>query len=239
MKKSDQEKNNTNALGPSFADAVVDYLFLLERKYPQSSVLKMVGDRYKLSSIERSVLYRGIASGDEALKRYQKLTEPQFLRDNELHIDGYNQLITIGSYLNGNLVFVSNDSILRDASEIHGKVFRTLLFDKAILLLFAWLDIIRPGSVYFYFDEPVSHSGDLCLKINQVLTHYHFQGLAITCKSPDYHLKMMDTGYIATSDSGIIDRCKVNVIDIARHVLSFHYKKEFLDMRSLVCSLAL
>ncbi len=162
MKRLYQERKKNNALSSVFADAVTDYLLLLERHYPQSSVLKMVGDRYKLSSVERSLLYRGIAARDEAMKREEKLAEPLLIKGNELHIGGYNLLITIGSYLNGNLVFVSNDSVLRDASEIHGKVFRTQLFDKAIQLLFAWLDSARPASVDFYFDEPVSHSGDLC-----------------------------------------------------------------------------
>ena len=53
------EKKKKHEPGPAFADAAADYLFLLEHRYPQAAVLKLTGDRYKLSSLERSVLYRG------------------------------------------------------------------------------------------------------------------------------------------------------------------------------------
>ncbi len=227
------EKNRNHRPGAAFAIAAADYLFLLERHYPQSSVLKLTGDRYKLNSLEHSVLYRGVAARDEARRRASKLAGPQSIAGNGLHIDGYNLLISLGSYLNGDFVFISNDSLLRDASEIHGKAFRSVLFDKAVLLLFSYLETLRPARVDFYFDKPVSQSGELCKKINQLLTHYGFEGRAITCQSPDYMLKTMDTGLIATSDSGIIDRCKIPVLNLAFGVLSFHYRKAFTDLRTL------
>ncbi len=218
MKKTDLQNER-------FLTAARDYLYLLEGKYPQASVLKLVGDRFRLSGVERSVLYRGISIRTESERRAAKLVAAESAEGKELHIDGFNVLITIGSYLNGNLVFIGNDGYLRDASEIHGKVFRTQLFDKAILLVFSFLGTISPKAVHFYLDAPVSHSGELCFKINQLLAHYGMEGSATTLKSPDFLLKTITDGIIATSDSGIIDRCRVPVVDLPREIITSQFKK--------------
>lgn len=225
---------NNTGIGTNFTEAAKDYLFLLEHKYSQKSVLKLVGDRYALNTVERSVLYRGISSAAESLRRAAKLADHDNLSGSELHIDGYNVLITIGSYLNGNLVFMSTDKLLRDASEIHGKVFRDDLFNKATLLIFSYLQTISPQSVNFYFDKPVSHSGSLCERINILLKHYGMAGNATTLSSPDYFLKTNDSGFTATSDSSIIDRCKTQIIDLPKVVLQFHYKRNFLDLATFI-----
>lgn len=223
-----------NLLTTNFPKAASDYLYLLERGYPQRSVLKLCGDRYQLSAVERSVLYRGISRSHEALKREQKLVQAVELNGKELHIDGYNILLTLGSYLNGNLVFTSNDSMLRDASEIHGKAFREALLDKSILLLFSWLESKNPDMLNFYFDAPVSNSGQLCFKINQLISHYGFAGHAQTYRSPDFHLRTVSDGILATSDTGIIDHSKVNIIDLPLHVLQHHYSKSFFSVKTLL-----
>jgi hypothetical protein len=217
-------------IGKNFKDAARDYLYLLDHKYSQKSILKLTGDRYALNSVERSVLYRGISSTESSRRRAKKLIELTESEGSELHIDGYNVLITIGSYLNGDLVFLSTDKILRDASEIHGKAFRNELFNKAILLIFTYLQSISPGSVNFYFDKPISHSGALCERINILFQHYEMKGFASTLASPDHFLKTIDSGKTATSDSSIIDRGKVQIIDLPKAVIQFHYKKDFVDL---------
>ena len=65
-----------------FTAAVADYQFLLDQKYPQKSVLKLVGDRYALSAIERSILYRGISARNDAEFRRSKLDNSEDLREN-------------------------------------------------------------------------------------------------------------------------------------------------------------
>ena len=100
-----------------FQEAIVDYTYLIEKNYPRKTILKMVGDRYQLRSAERSMLYRGVCSRDESLNRKNKKLAA--LPENAvLHIDGYNVIRTIGSYLSGKQVFISVDGFLRDAAEI-------------------------------------------------------------------------------------------------------------------------
>jgi hypothetical protein len=216
--------------GIHFTEAAKDYLLLLEKKYPQKAILNLVGDRYKLSGLERSMLYRGITTHLNARSHSAKQVGAEAIPGNQLHIDGYNCLISIGSYLNGNLVFLSNDKFLRDAAEMHGKVFRSILFDKAILLIFSFLDKLRPSGVQFYLDEPVSHSGDHCKKINELIAHYNLSGHADTYKAPDYHLKKIEFGLLATSNSGIIAKCLVPVVDLPALVIHYHYHKTILDI---------
>ena len=103
-------------LRQEFKYAIRDYLYLLEKNYPQKGIIKLIGDRYALSGTERTMLYRGIATRENCLARKQKLALVKELKKASLYIDGYNVMITIGSYLNGNTVYISNDHILRDAS---------------------------------------------------------------------------------------------------------------------------
>ena len=54
--------NNELLNNENFRKGALDYFYLQERKYPQKGTLKLVGDRYKLSGDQRTVLYRGISS---------------------------------------------------------------------------------------------------------------------------------------------------------------------------------
>ena len=123
-------------LTENFKNAIYDYIYFLEKEYPQKAILKLIGDRYLLSGIQRTMLYRGITTKENSLKRTSKLITENLLSNQILHIDGYNVLITIGSYLNGNTVFVSNDNFLRDA--FGRPPFRQMLNRSGIHNLYNW-----------------------------------------------------------------------------------------------------
>ena len=77
------------------------------------------------------MLFRGVALEAVIKKRNSKIIKsPDPYAD--YMIDGYNVIRTIGSYLIGNLVFVSMDGFLRDASEIHKKSIKEDVIYKAI-----------------------------------------------------------------------------------------------------------
>jgi len=217
-------------ISEEFELAIKNYRFLLNEGFPQKAILKLVGDRYKLSSIERTILYRGICTEINARHRKSKIAYTKIIKNNTIHIDGFNVLITIGSYLNGNPVFIGNDNFLRDASEVHGKVFKTGLINRAISLTFDYLKKQKASGLYLYLDQPVSNSGKLSEKLNHLISEYKFSGLSKTVHSPDYALKEIKQGVIATSDSNIIDKCNVPVFDLARKVISFHFKPKFFNL---------
>lgn len=215
-----------------FFKAITDYFWLMEKKYPQKAILKLIGDRYKLTGTERSILYRGIFTSLECEARKEKLT--QDISDTILHIDTYNVLITIGSYLNGNVLYVSNDNFLRDASEIHGKVFRTEVIDRAINLLFDFLKDKKVNEIIFYIDKPISHSAKLKQTLENNIAEFSLKAEAKLYQSPDHYLKKVQKGIIATSDSVIIDKSNVKIIDLAFSVLNYHFQPTFVILHELL-----
>ena len=126
-----------------FIEAKRDYLYLLETGYPQRGIIKLIGDRYALSGTERTMLYRGLTTKQNIAHRKHKIAHVKDVKGRELVIDGYNVMITIGNYLNGNTVFISSDGFLRDAAEMHGKVFRKVLMEKVMKLMIEDLKYLR------------------------------------------------------------------------------------------------
>ena len=220
-------------LGNQFIEALKDYQLLLDKKYPQKSILKIICDKYQLSGTERSILYRGISHFKSAKNRRGKKLAAAKRVDQTIHIDTYNQLIIIGSYLNGSLVFIGTDGYLRDAAEVHGKNFRKKLLDRARELLFEYLQIIKPKEIKFYIDEPISFSGDLANQIRSSLKECKINGAAETFDSPDHILKKQRNGVIATSDSAIIDNSELQIFDLAFNTLKFHFDPDFLDLTKI------
>jgi hypothetical protein len=220
---------STRFSGP-FNSAVRDYLFMLESHYPQKAILKLVGDRYALSGVERTLLYRGICTSTSANKRLKNQRIAPLNARSILHIDTYNVVLTIGSYLNGSRVFIAVDGFLRDASEIHGKAFRRELFDRSLLLMLDYLKAYKVKNVFFYLDRPVSHSGATAARINVLLEHYGFKGSATVHDSVDFILKRVEKGICVTSDSAIIDNALVPVYDLARKILEYHFAPKYYDL---------
>ena len=161
--------DNQMTFTKNFLNAINDYQYLLDKKYPQKAIIKIICDRYSLSSIERTILFRGITSQENAKIRQIKITNKENVKNNILYVDAYNVLITISSYLFGNVVFVANDNFLRDASEVHGKVFRYNFFKRSVGLIIEYLKILEPKETIFYLDNPVSYSGELSGFLNESL----------------------------------------------------------------------
>jgi hypothetical protein len=61
--------------GVSFISACKDYAYFINRCYPERGTLKLVGDRYRLTRDERTILYRGISSGERSSLRKAKLVK--------------------------------------------------------------------------------------------------------------------------------------------------------------------
>jgi len=217
----------------NFNIAVRDYRFLLENGYPQKGILKLVGDRYELSGVERSILYRGVTTQKEVVRRKSKLTN-LVNQISELHIDTFNQILTIGSYLNGNIVFISEDGLLRDASEIHGKAFANKLLERSIELIFSFFSEKQIEKSMFYIDRQVGAHQTVAEMIIRYSIKYKTGSEVFFSETVDKDISKINTGVIATSDSEIIDRSTVPVFDLARNVLSFHFKPEFIRLNQIL-----
>ena len=212
-------------------EAAVDYLFLLEKKYPQKSILKLVGDKYQLTGQERSMLFRGVHPLSLCrLRKEKRIINP--VNDEHYFIDGYNVIRTIGSYLLGKPLFMSMDGFLRDASEMHKATLQEKILHQAISLIIGYLVRIKVENIKIYLDQPVSKSGELALLLNSTLFNSGLTGKAITAYSPDHHLKQIQKGIVCTSDSAIIDLCKVKLFDLAYAVLELNFKPDLINLQN-------
>jgi hypothetical protein len=226
------------AVTVSFRRAVEDYRLLVEKTYARTSALKLVGDRYQLTAVQRSMLYRGITSAVEASSRAAKRTDT--VAGLTLHIDALNVLYTVANYLYGRALFIATDGWLRDTGEAHGNgnaglsVKRTSTIETAAAIVVDWLAEQRPSEIAFYVDEPVSLSGRLAARLRANLREAGLVGSAGTVRSADFVLKRAPTGVVATSDSAIIDHSSCRVCDIAYHVLMKRFSPELIDLRKLV-----
>ena len=221
------------SLSPNFEKAVADYLYLLEKGYPQKTILKIVGDRYQLISVERSMLYRGVVTkGERDLRRTKKLGN--LPSGASLNIDGYNVIRTTGSYLLGKPVFIAMDGFLRDAAEMHRSTLKKKILDRTLEMLINYLVSVAPQNVVIYLDEPVSKSGDLASRLKELFEQNGLKGNALTVHSPDHHLKAVSQGVICTADSAVIDQSNTKVFDLARAVLDSVFEPEYVTFEERI-----
>jgi hypothetical protein len=221
-------------LSHDFKQALEDYILLLNKNYPHKTVLELVGTRYGLNHFERSMLYRGIAPADKADARKARLVSHPAASGKNLHIDLFNGLFTVAAYLRGFPVYLSIDGILRDASESHGSSDWTVHLDKALDLTMVLLEKIQPLNTVFYLDNPIEH----CRVVVETI-HNHFKDSGpdheiVIHDSPDHLLEKAVTGILASSDSTIIDRSPLPVLDLPRAVLEFHFEPKFIAIEKLI-----
>jgi hypothetical protein len=220
-----------------FADAVRDYSLFVSRGYPTRGVLKLVGDRYRLSGAERNILYRGVVSRDLAARRRRRLLSlPEGVRAGAtLVVDGHNVLFTVVNYLQGRSTFIAVDGYLRDAGNPARRIRAGDEFERAVRELGSRLRVLDPARAAVYFDEPVTYSKD-----HIGLARRTWQDLAdrielYLVSSADQEVKRRQADVLVTSDSTLIDATTAPVADMARWIIedgfgaNLPYLSEFLQ----------
>ncbi len=205
-----------------------DYLYLKRRLYSTRSILEIVGNHYQLNTEERNVLYRGFFTRTEVKSRRNKILGEKQVRGKVLKVDGYNQLITLESYRKGSFVFIATDGVVRDSASVHRSYKPSPFTEEILNKLLQNLSSLGLERIEFYFDRPVSLSGELCKKINELITEHGLSGKAETAGSPDYILKRAELG--ATSDSIVIGEIK-NIFDLAGWFIHRVWKAKLTDFR--------
>lgn len=204
----------------SFPQAMEDYRYLKNRGYSDKAALKLVGDRWRLSALERNCLFRAVFSDEDCRLRRGKLVAAPLVRGRPLGVDWYNVLITVESYLKGFPVFVAEDGLVRDSSGVHGSYRAGKVSQRASQLILAQLNDLGPARLELFLDSPISYSGALADSLRrEIALHTPFPAEVSLSPSADFPLKSF-AGVVATSDSSIIDRESVRaVLDLARLVL--------------------
>jgi hypothetical protein len=211
----------------SFRKAIEDYRYLKNRDYPGKAALKLVGDRWRLATVERNCLFRAVFSEPECRLRRAKLVPPAAAAGRSLGVDWYNVLITVESYLKGFPVFLADDGLLRDSSGVHGSYRAGKVTDDAMQAILGSLDRLGLKSLELCLDSPISHSGTMAEELRErIASRLRIPFTVSLSPSADYPLKSF-AGVVATSDSSIIDREGVReVLDLARFVLQSAYQAE-------------
>ena len=200
-------------------EPAIDYREFLSRGYPESSLKKLVGDRYRLTGEERLILYRGVCTPEADARRSAKRASLSELRGTELAVDFYNIAFTLLNYLLGRPLFTATDGYVRDAGALHGRVGKE---ERLSRILQPILDTLRPSEpqgVTFYLDAPVSHSREHAAQLEQACREHRIHAASRVVQSADYPLKAAGPGVVATGDSAIIDATPRRVVDLSAETL--------------------
>jgi hypothetical protein len=215
-----------------FISACRDYFYLVDRHFPERGVLKLVGDRYRLTGDQRTVLYRGISSRERSEFRNSLLVNET--TNDVWVIDGYNVLFTLLNYRLGRNLFISTDGILRDAGSLHGKLRDENTFSDCIGVLLEHLAGRKKCRIDIYLDSPVSHSEKHAQKIRERMQELQIPGDCMVIRSADWALKQYKQATLSTSDTAIIEKAAMPVIDLPRAILEHNYAVIFPELKKLI-----
>lgn len=211
--------------------AIKDYYYLINNSYPEKGSLKLVGDRYKLNSENRTMLYRGICPKSRAIERGNRLIDS--ISGESIVVDGYNVLFTILNYRMGRFLFIACDGILRDAGSLFGKIRKEEVFLQAINFFLNYLIKHQPQNVTVYLDSPVSHSKKHIELINNEANTKNLKIELRLVDSADYYLKLHSSEILCTSDSGILDNTSNPVFDLAHKIIEKEFNPQFLNLKTI------
>ena len=198
-------------------EAAEDLRYLLNRNYNRDQALTFVGDHYRLHKEERFILYRAIYSQKEVRERKEKIISFEELQGKTLTIDAYNVIIVLETMLKGKELVESDDSFVRDISGVFGKHKITKTTHQAISLIMQTLKQNPPKKTLFFFDSPVSKSGELAAITRRKMEEHGINGTAQVVKQADN--AVLRRGEVAaTSDSVILQKAK-KTFDLAGYIV--------------------
>jgi len=207
-------------------EAARDLRYLLERGYHRESALKLIVDKYQLSTNQRLLLYRAVYDSSTAANHKQKIITSDKIRGSKLAMDGYNVLITVESGLRGGLLVLCDDGFIRDISAVHGKYKMTNMTEKALSIILKAVQELKPAETNFFYDAQVSKSGQLASQVRRTLRSAGLTGSAYAVERAD--ISTLDFGdIVATSDSVLISKAEA-VFDIAGEILKKNYSATIL-----------
>lgn len=228
--------------------AAADYRWLLDRGYPDQPTLKIVGDRYRLSSVGRAILYRGVFSSSDSDRRSARLVEAT---DGHMTIDGHNVLFTAWNCLAGRPIVCATDGFVRDIGGTRSRLPRDHRFTRIARLLCDAVVSLRPAGVTILLDEPlpwsrehVAELRELCAAAwNEARTGIGGDETAGTSSvrteirtepRVDAMVASTTVGVVATSDTAIVDRCPAPVVDLGGLIVRSFARADPVDMLELI-----
>src|SRR5437660_1655100 len=190
---------------PVLRAAVGDLSWLLTRDYTMKGALKLVGDRYALTERQRLAISRAACSDQSSERRARHQITIAEASNKELIIDGFNLIITIEAALSGGLLMICRDGCIRDLSGVHGSYRSVTETDVALRLIGESLETLRPMSVAWVLDRPISNSGRLAQRIREVARENGWNWSTEVAFNPDAQISASDR-IVISSDSHVLDQ---------------------------------
>jgi hypothetical protein len=201
--------------------AASEMSWLLSRGYQPKSALKLVGDRHGLRERQRLAVVRAACSDESRERRRTRCVSAAEVEREDLIVDGFNLIITLEAALSGGLLVLCRDGTLRDLSSVHGSYRAVEETERAVILAGDVLSTLRPASVLWLLDSPVSNSGRLAARIRRLAGEHGWPWTVETEFNPDRTI--VNSERIAvTSDSNVLDGVarwfNLNRLLVERHV---------------------
>lgn len=218
---SDETEFNTKSIQKLY-QAGYDLYYLLNRGYKIKGASTFVGNHYMLSERQRLALVRAISSKENIqIRKMKEITGT--LENNVVNIDGFNTIITLEVALSDSLLLKCMDGTIRDLAALRG-TYR--LIDKTQLAIIKIGEVLKENKVkkaVFYLDSPISNSGRLKVKIQELLKNFPYKVEVQVIHNVDSILETLDN--VITSDAIILDKCK-SWINLNQRIIENKLRKE-------------
>ena len=196
-----------NAQLPILRVAVRDLSWLLSHDYTIKGALKLVGDRYSLTERQRLAVSRAACSDQSKERRSATSVPAEDLGGEDLIVDGFNIIITVEAALSGGILIDCRDGCIRDLSSVHGSYRSVNETDQAIHSIGTALDDLKPASIAWVLDRPISNSGRLATRIRDLATQLGRNWNVEVVFNPDAEI-IGSQRVVISSDSHVLDRIK-------------------------------
>jgi len=217
-------KNPEKHLRRDLLEALIDYKYLLNRGYKSRGALNLVTSRYLLSREERMLLYRCVHSSYDVAIIQGKIIDQYKVRGRHLIIDGYNVLLTLAAAIEGLILYVCDDGIVRDLRSAKIRDFSSPSIKGAIELLSDAIDELKPGNVTLFLDKSVSKSAE-----HSKIMRAQYPGWKVVLASKTDTEVIASKGVIASSDYVILMRAD-KVFDLAGFIVLRKYPDNVIDL---------
>lgn len=181
-----------------------DVLYLLEQGYPIKNASTFVGNHYMLSERQRIAIARATTTRVVLKERFNK----QIIKDykgRSIAIDGLNQIITLEVALSFSTLILCMDGVIRDLAGLRGTYRIIDKTEEAIRLIGDKLSDMEIKEVLFYLDAPVSNTGRLKQRIQDILSDRTYTVTVELVNNADVLLQNREN--VITGDAIILNQC--------------------------------
>jgi len=205
---------------PVLRTSVEELSWLLSRGYSMKASVKLVGDKYALTERQRMAIARAGCSDESLAARESSRQLIEGITGENIIVDGFNLIITVEAALSHGVLLLCRDDCIRDLSSVHGSYRAVKETETAIRLIGEALENLKPKTVEWALDKPISNSGRLAKRIRELASDRDWPWTVELLFNPDNHI--LSANRIAiTSDSVVLDR-------VPRWV---NFKRELIETR--------